>query len=92
MTIKQHIPNFVDGAEPYTDAFLSCAGLLELHWVAQWAKDPGFHRYSLNENRLMCERNEGREWWVIGIIKATPGELRALALPVWKPIYEAAPA
>jgi hypothetical protein len=89
-TIRQHIPAFVDGVDPQTAVFVDREGLLEIPWVKAWAGDPGFHRYSLAQHRpmLMAEFEEGLRWHVIGFIKATPSELRALALPEWGAVYK----
>lgn len=40
-----------------------------------------FHRFSLSENRLMAEYDEGKVWYVIGIVDNVEG----LDLPKWEP-------
>jgi hypothetical protein len=89
-TIKQHIPDFVSGVDPQTAVFVGRESLLAIPWVKQWSDDPEFHIYSLAPDRpmLMAEYDGGLRWHVIGFIKATPRELRALALPEWRAVYK----
>jgi hypothetical protein len=89
---RQHVPNFVDIDEDQKEAgeFHSQEELLAHPWIASWAQEKGFFRYSLSpqgrgyETHLMAEFDEGKKWWVLGYLSDTEG----LSLPKWKPVYE----
>lgn len=80
-SITQHIPSWAEGFDPKCSDFNSASELLALDWVKVYAQEPNFHRFSLNGDTLMIERNEGKDWWVVGRI-SKPSEVD---LPVWKP-------
>ena len=75
MKIRQHIPSFIDGAEPYRDTVANADELLNLNWVKQWNllnEGLSFYRYSKAEYGpewlLMAEwkSDDKHIWWVIG--------------------------
>jgi hypothetical protein len=89
--LVQHIPNFVDGVDPKIVTCGSQTELLAVPWVAHYANGEliarngevrrrPFWGYSLSDDRLMAEYDEGRHWWVIGTI--TDGR-EMLDLPKW---------
>ncbi len=60
-TIRQHIPNFIDGCNPEGNTFETIDELLSKKWIKSWGQDKfegiPFWRYSEaphgNENLLM---------------------------------------
>lgn len=84
-SIRQHVPPFVEGGNPKTAKFKSLSALLRVPWVAKWAADASFHRFSVN-NRirqqplLMAEFENGSVWYVVGFLTEVPA-----GLPVWEP-------
>lgn len=91
--IKQHIPNWVDGYEPEITEFNTLDELLAIPWVKKWTTIPEFYRFSASSDQsadrflvpemthLMAELKQGREWWVVGLMKHNVPEL-----PEWKPV------
>lgn len=81
MKVAQHIPGWADGIPPESGEAETTAELLSQPWVVRWTEHPKFHRWSQSAYGdrwlLMCELNEGREWWVIAYLDAEPD------LPVW---------
>lgn len=89
MKIKKHIPGFVEGGTPIEKTFTTETELLNMEFVKNWEQDKGFYRFSLNDyadniKLLMAEFDNGRKWWVVGLIIFEPGE--KLNLPEWEPI------
>ena len=68
--IRQHIPNFCDGT-PIESIFYTTEELTNLDWVKRYTehlKDYTFCKFSLSENHLMAEYNNGDKWIVVGTI------------------------
>ena len=82
MEIRQHIPNFVDGFKPKTMKFDDAEELKDIEFVKRWSENKDFFKYSLSDNYLMAEINEGTGWYVIGRIE---GDLGNLDLPEFVP-------
>lgn len=91
--LSQHIPGFVDGVTPHIARVETQAELLATPWVAQY-KDffvgKPFYRFSLSRDPLslpllMAEFDEGRHWWVVGLVKEGADEL---TLPTWEPVRD----
>jgi hypothetical protein len=78
-SITQHVLPYIEGVEPKKAEFDSLEQLLEVDWVKSWKDRQGFHRFSVNKNKLMAEYMQGRLWYVVGFIKE-PIE----GLPTWK--------
>lgn len=89
---KKHIPGFCSGVEELEFNFNSLEELLSNEWINGWTKhpfdfdepkrpNPEFHKFSLSDNRLICELKKGKEWYVIGYIKYP----ERLQLPKWEP-------
>lgn len=87
-TITKYRPGYVSGYESVVDCVATQEQLLSLPYVATWARDPRFHRFSVSLSRypdisrdahLICELNGGGEWWVVAIIE--DGE--TFGLPIW---------
>jgi hypothetical protein len=78
MKFRAHCPGYVDGfSHPGAEGTL--AEILADPWIASWATDPTFHRWSLSENRLIAEQDGGDSQWVVGYLDPPPvGEL-----PTW---------
>lgn len=93
MTIRQHIPAFVDGIEPGRADFETLEQLLAVPFVKRWSEPAeAFRRYSYvprryeyresrNVDYLMAEMADGKHW-VIGYIE--PGAGERFGLPEWK--------
>lgn len=81
-SFKQHIPNFFTGFEPITFKFNTTEELLSHPWVQGWKDDANikFYRFSLSDNCLMAELNEGKNWRVLGYIENP----KLVNLPAWK--------
>ncbi len=80
------IPWVAHWTEPVPDSFeckVLYPGAKEFVLETRKQTPHTFHRWSIDENRLMCETNGGRNWWVVGFIDDT----RGLDLPKWVPIY-----
>lgn len=65
--IRQHIPNFITGAEVKEVVFKTIEELLDIDFVKNFKRED-FYRYSLSGNKLMAEYKNGNEWCVIGHI------------------------
>ncbi len=89
ITIRPHVPGFVDGLQPEPYVIGSLDALLELPCVRAWAEDiaPPFYRFSLARPEgledgtalLMAEMDEGREWYVVGYLQSDED----IDLPIW---------
>lgn len=79
MKIRQHIPAFID-IDSNTAEFKDLEELLNISFVADMKELPGFDKFSLGDNLLMAELNNGKVWWVVGRIE----EPFELDLPKWK--------
>ena len=80
--IKQYRPAFFTGYENETVEFTSTEELLEIGFVKNFSRNDNFYRYSLSDNALMAEYEDGRKWWVVGYI----GYPSKVSLPKWEPI------
>jgi hypothetical protein len=81
MTIlyRQHIPAFCEGFDPQIAEVNSTEELLELNSVSQWRYNfKDFYRYSIDDNHLMAELDEGRKWYVVGYVRGN------VELPKWE--------
>lgn len=76
----QHMPSYVE-ADRFEYAFDKQEELLNHPWIKEWSKDEGFHRYSLSNQLLIAEFEQGKKWWVLGYIKHP----EYIDLPVWEP-------
>ncbi len=92
MKIIQHIPNACESDAPIHQEFMSLEELLAIEFVAKWSYLPKFHQYSIyphrktgghKKHKLMAEMDDGKEWWVIGLLVVQKPE--ALGLPMWTP-------
>jgi hypothetical protein len=88
--ITQHLPGSLSSLGPKSARFDSEAALMVIPWVAAFATEPGFLRYSLwcsdtppyVRNYLMAEYSNGT-WFVIGRIDGVVPNL-----PTWTPSQE----
>jgi len=77
MKLTQYRPAFFSGFD--TEVVEDWDGdPLSVPWVASWARDPKFHRFSVSKPNLMAELDGGKTWWVVGIIDGGTPEL-----PTW---------
>lgn len=83
MRLIQHVPTFVDGAEPKAaDGTLS--EILATPWVAgylTWCEQAQFMCAAEPKNTLMVDglRDGKRWWWVVGFFDESPRDL-----PEWR--------
>lgn len=83
--ITQYKPAFFEGFENKVVEFTTNEELFNIDFVKRFSENPKFYRYSVSDNKLMCELDEGKDWYVIGFIEGD------VDLPVWKkadPIQE----
>jgi hypothetical protein len=81
--VRRYRPAFFTGfpdEEAYVDTLEQ---LLAISWISDWTQAEGFHRLSVSEDRLMCELDEGRKWWVVAILECDGA---AFGLPQWEPV------
>jgi len=82
MKIRQHIPNFVDLDEyPEEIEFSTLNELLEIPFVKSKTKYDDFLKFSISDNHLMVEFDEGKTWYVVGSID----DVTNIDLPNWEP-------
>lgn len=80
--VVQHIPGYVYGVTLHDDTVADVAAVLALPWVARWASEPGFYRWSLGPAlELMAEMDGGDQWWLVAHVSGDP----AVELPPWTP-------
>ena len=87
--VRQHLPNFVDIDRQADTDVKRIDDVLAIPWIASWAHDPGFHRYSVSVDHdrhlLMAEYDEGRHWHVIAYLTSSERDF-AMTLPEWHPV------
>ena len=95
---KKYTPLFFEGFDEEDFYFDTLEELLSNDLVANWTRNPfdlingikparpyeEFHKFSMSENKLMAELEEGYEWWIVGFIKYP----ERLNLPGWKAHYK----
>jgi len=69
--LKQRFPNFFSGFIPKEYDFDTIEELLDIPFVKRWMEMPKFFRLTKSRMKssqqiLMCELNEGKEFWAIG--------------------------
>lgn len=80
--IKQYRPAFIDCEDDNKEIiFNTTEELLGIDFVKNFSQNGNFYKYSISENHLMAEYENGYEWWVIGYIN-NPKEVN---LPKWIP-------
>ena len=82
--ICQYFPSFFEGFTPIVQEFKTRDELLAVPFVAQFAKDSRFHRYSVAGKTLMAEYENGQRWFVVGTLESV-AEASDLGLPKWGP-------
>ena len=77
----QHVPTFVQlGEYPPAFEFETQEQLIE-HLDSICNSNEKFYRYSLSDNTVMEEKDNGKLWWVLGYLKS----LDSIDLPTWEP-------
>lgn len=85
--LMQHIPTFLDGAQPKQAAVSTAEDLDRIEWIAAYKRDamPPFYRWSCSPLRedgrgvLIAEYAGGAKWCVVAYCdQPIPG------LPTWK--------
>lgn len=84
--IKQHFPAFCEGFDAKLERIESAADLDSIEWIRSWREDPGFYRFSVTRDPdylklLMAEFDQGRKWYVVGILSNDLPDL-----PAWVPV------
>ena len=86
--ITMRVPNWVERDDEPSDSveFSTLEDLEGVEFVKRWIDTKDFYRLSVSDGRfLMAELEEGRHWWVIGILRE-PVDF----LPTWVPVRESA--
>lgn len=79
MKIKQYRPNYYSGFDNEEADFNSVDELLNISWVKNFSNDRSFYRYSVSDDTLMAECNNGYDWYVVGILDSPVS-----GLPNWR--------
>ncbi len=87
--IIQRVPAYFDNRdnEFKKGEFSNQEELESVDWIKNWMepfRGYEFFRFSMADNTLMAEYDEGRHWWVIGFVDNLPVDF----LPRWKPNNE----
>jgi len=88
--ITQHRPAFFTGFDNEEVDFNTTEELLAIPFVKSFSTDRRFHRYSVsvsphgNTIHLMCELDDGYEWWCVGRLLNMEG----ITLPHWEEKYK----
>ncbi len=69
--------------EPETTDFNNLDELLNIDFVKSFAEQDGFYQYSYSNNLLIAECDNGKKWWVVGLLPEGN-----VGLPKWEPMYE----
>jgi len=83
IVITQHIPNFIDTWPRVTDAVINMENLFKVDWIKKFSEQEGFHRFSISDDLMMAEYNEGKKWFVVGRFN-NPNPI-FIDLPDWEP-------
>ena len=75
----QREPGFSDIGKPQRFEFNDLEELLNQNYIKSWSNNPKFYRYSLSDDMLMCELDDGKAWWILGYIEHP----EQLTLPRW---------
>lgn len=78
--IIQHIPNYCDRFEPRSVEFSTLSELLSIDFVQRFRNLNNFYQFSISNNRLMAEYENGYKWFVVGFLDEQFKEL-----PKWEP-------
>ena len=65
--------------EPEEASFKTVEELLEVPFVKHFTEDRHFHRFSIADEHLMAEYEEGRKWFIVGTIDRP----KSVKLPNW---------
>lgn len=79
--VRQYRPTSFVGFVNAVFEFETLNQLLAIDFVKHFANLPTFHRFSLDENRLMAEYKDGEVFWVVAMID----QPEAVDLPTWTP-------
>lgn len=84
--VVQRFPNFMTGFIAEKAEFESLEELQKVSFVKRWMDNPKFFKLSVsfhtNQHVLMCELNEGKEFWAIGWLYGD-SELKNI-IPEWE--------
>jgi hypothetical protein len=78
ITVRQHIPNFIDHDGLQINEILTLPELLDLDYVKKWQSHELFLRYTMAKDcYLMAEMKDGTFWVIATLTEYIPG------LPIW---------
>lgn len=82
MSIKviRYRPAYFSGFDEESKRVSSIEELFNIPWIKNWSEEKRFYRFSLSDEWLMCELDEGGKWYVVA--KMCDSKNR-LGLPVW---------
>lgn len=89
MTVNQRIPPFFEDAKRAIVVVNSCQELLNLPFLVRISNAVGFHRYSVDDNRVMAEfimgkgHNEKKSWYVTALCSGEDAKQILIELPKW---------
>ena len=69
MKVIQHRPSFVDGFTNELVYVDSKEELLDIEFVKGFRDMPDFYRFSISDNLLMAEYENGKKWWVVAYLE-----------------------
>lgn len=69
--VYQYFPTFYEGFTPARSTVKTKDELLTIPFVAHFAKDKSFHRFSLCDEKLMAEYDGGKKWYVVAFVKSS---------------------
>jgi hypothetical protein len=90
--VRQYRPSFFEGFKAEECDIETAHDLMQIEWIAKWAEDPGFYRFSISHPYkaylehflLMAEFEAGAIWWVVAYIKGDPTHPFFETFPRWK--------
>lgn len=67
MSIKviRYRPAYFSGFDEESEVVTSKKELFDISWIKKWSEIENFSRFSLSDDMLMCEFDEGKKWYVI---------------------------
>ena len=84
MKVTQHRPAFFEGFENEVIEVNTKEELLNIKFIKNFSEQPNFYRYSITDNCLMAEFENGKKWWVVAHLE----DFDSLDLPKWQPPEE----
>jgi hypothetical protein len=67
--ITQYRPGCFEGFDTKINDFETLEELLNIPWVKRWSEDESFHCLAKGGEKLMAVLENGKKWWVVGMIE-----------------------